>query len=98
MHPSDVMRVFGNDSYAMVAQQGMRLSEKSADLIIHCFILPGPVIGFEYNGDGACAACQDILMNINKGSTGAVFASSSPTAAAQHIESFYNFVDIKMAV
>ncbi|ELU05952.1 hypothetical protein CAPTEDRAFT_202465 [Capitella teleta] len=79
MQPQDVVRVFNNDSYAMVAEQG-------------------PVIGFEFNGNGVCAACQDSLMAINKGSTGAVFASSSPAAAAQQIESFYNFVDIKMAV
>lgn len=61
-------------------------------------LISGAVIGFEYNGDGCCAACQEALVAINKGSTGLVFASATPQAAAAHINNFYNFVDIQMTV
>ena len=70
---------------------------------VSCFVVipdlcVGPVIGFEYNGDGCCKASQDTLVTVSKGSTGLVFASASPAAATQHIDNFYNFVDMQMAV
>jgi len=58
----------------------------------------GPVIGFEYCGDGVCQACQETCITVSKGSTGLVFVSSTPQMAAQQIENFYNFADMQMTV
>ncbi|CAH1785725.1 unnamed protein product [Owenia fusiformis] len=58
----------------------------------------GPVIGFEYNGDGVVERCQEQVVTVSQGTTGMVFVSQNHKLAAQQIDNFYNFAEMQMAV
>ena len=58
----------------------------------------GPVIGLEYNGEGVCRICQDVLDRTVKDWRKSVYVSPDPSIAAQQIEVFYSVADMMMAV
>ncbi|KAJ8298779.1 hypothetical protein KUTeg_022839 [Tegillarca granosa] len=58
----------------------------------------GPVIGLEINGDGCIQHCQEVMVNLMKGTTGLVFVSQSVESAAKQLDDFYNFAELMMSI
>lgn len=60
--------------------------------------ITGPVIGLEINGDGCIQYCQEVTVNVMKGTTGLVFVSQSVESAAKQLDDFYNFAELMMSI
>lgn len=56
----------------------------------------GPVIGLEYNGKDSIKHCQEILIDVSRGSTGLVYFSTNPKTATYQIELFYSFANMQI--
>lgn len=58
----------------------------------------GPMIGLEYNGEGVCRICQEVLERMMNQWRKSVYVSPDSDVAAQQIEVFYSVADMMMAV
>lgn len=58
----------------------------------------GPMIGLEYNGEGVCRICQEVLERTMNQWRKSVYVSPDSDVAAQQIEVFYSVADMMMAV
>ena len=61
-------------------------------------IQQGPVIGFEYNGDGCVQACLSVSNSVSNGKEELIFVSSDQTSAKDQIQKFYDFAEMQMGV
>ena len=52
-------------------------------------VCAGAVIGLVYSGPSSCAACQSVLVEVSRGSTGMVAVSSSSEVAARQVDTFF---------
>ncbi|KAL5007277.1 hypothetical protein ScPMuIL_016083 [Solemya velum] len=73
-------------------------SEYSATESYTLPVQQGPVIGLEFNGPDSIAKCQEVVVNLTKGTTGMVFVSQLKSSASKQLESFYNFTDMAMSM
>jgi len=56
------------------------------------------MIGLEYNGEGICRICQEVLERTVNEWRKSVYASPDSRIAAQQIEVFYSVAEMMMAV
>jgi len=56
------------------------------------------MIGLEYNGDGVCRVCQEVLERTVNEWRKSVYVSPDSSVAAQQIDVFYSVADMMMAV
>jgi len=56
------------------------------------------MIGLEYNGEGVCRICQEVLERTMNQWRKSVYVSPDSDVAAQQIEVFYSVADMMMAV